>query len=262
MTQDVKDKLKKADENAGQPSTQMVTVNQFMAQTKVRSRFEEILGVKAAGFISSVVNTVNSSINLRAADPNSIIMAAVIAATLDLPIDKNLGFAYIIPYNSKDGYKAQFQMGYKGFIQLAMRTGQYKTINATEVYDGELVSQNRLTGEIEFDENKKVSEKVIGYAAYFRLLNGFEKCVYWPIEKIKSHGKRYSKSFDSPDGRWKLDFDAMALKTVLKHLLSKYGILSIEMIGAIKADQAVIKNEDLDDVEYVDGQDIIEIGGV
>lgn len=253
---DVKDKLKKADEHAGQPGTQLVTVNQLMAQTRIRSRFEEILGQKAAGYISSVINTVNSSPHLKTAEPNSVMMAAVVAATLDLPIDKNLGFAYIVPYSGK----AQFQLGYRGYIQLAMRTGQYKTINATEIYDGELVKHDRLTGEIEFDENQRASDKVIGYAAYFKLTNGFEKCIYWTIEKIKAHGKRYSKSFESPDGRWKLDFDAMALKTVLKMLLSKYGILSIEMIGAIKADQAVIKSENLDDVEYVDGVELLQEG--
>lgn len=247
---DLKDKLKDKAENPGTQLT--LTVKNLMSQDKYKKRFEEILGKKAAGFISSVINTVNSNTDLKTADPQTVLMSAIVAATLDLPIDKNLGFAYIVPYAGK----AQFQIGYKGFIQLAMRTSLYKTINATEVYEGELVSKNRLTGVIVFDESKKMSDKVIGYAAFFQLLNGFEKAYYMTIDQVTNHAKRYSKSFSKPEGRWQKDFNAMALKTVLKMLLSKYGILSIEMMGALKADQGIIKDEDLSEdssIEYVDG---------
>src|SRR5690606_12736048 len=125
----------------------------------------------AAGFTANLAVMVNNSAALSKCEPLSIISAAVVSASLDLPLDPNLGFAYVIPY----GEKAQFQIGYKGLIQLAQRSGQYKTINVSEVYDGELVSQNRMTGDYEFDESCRISDKIIGYSAYFRLLNGFEK---------------------------------------------------------------------------------------
>ena len=148
------------------------------------------------------------------------------AASLDLPINQNLGFAYIIPYKDE----AQFQMGYKGYIQLAMRTGQYQTINAAEVYEGEIVKQNRFTGEYEFGE--KTSDKIIGYIAYFKLVNGFEKYLYMSIEEMQAHAKKFSKNYKGGTDKWGLtDFHSMAIKTVLKRLISKYGILSIEMQG-------------------------------
>lgn len=232
----------------------------LLDSANVRGRFEKILGNKANGFISSVLNTVNSTPALQkvsSENPQSILRSAAVAAALDLPIDKNLGFAHIVPYKEE----AQFQMGYKGYIQLAMRTGQYKTINATEIYEGELVSRNRLTGEITFDESQKKSDKIIGYAAYFRLSNGFEKTLFMTIEELRAHGKRYSKSYNKEFSIWKQNENAMCLKTVLKLILSKYGILSIDMQTAIKADQAVVKSDDLDDgnaFDYVDGTDGVE----
>jgi recombination protein RecT len=171
---------------------------------------------------------------------------------LDLPIDKNLGFAWIVPYGSR----AQFQLGYKGFVQLALRTGQYKNINVIEVKEGQLKAFNPLTEELELDFNEKESEKVIGYAAYFKLSNGFEKTVYWSIEKVKAHAKRFSKTFNN--GPWKTDFDEMAKKTVLKNTLRRWGILSIEMQTAFKTDQAAIndfKNPQNPSVDYVDSPD-------
>lgn len=229
-----------------------VNLKSMLADVNVKKRFEDILGKKAAGFMSSMLTVTNSNDYLKTADPMTIISAGAIAAALDLPIDPNLGFAYIVPYSGK----AQFQMGYKGYIQLAMRTGQYKTINACEVYEGEIVKINRFTGEIEFGE--KTSDKIVGYMAYFRLLNGFEKYLYMTVEEIQKHGQKYSKSYGSTSGRWKQDFHAMAIKTVIKRLLSKYGILSIEMQTGLKADQAVIKQDDEgnDSFEYPDGMTI------
>jgi recombination protein RecT len=143
------------------------------------------------------VSLVSSKTNYRDVDPNSVIASAMIAATLDLPINPNLGFAYIIPYSKV----AQFQMGYKGYIQLALRSGQYKSINATEIHEGELISRNRITGEIIIDEDQKKSDKIIGYVSYFRLMNGFEKTLYMTVDEVTSHGKKYSKSYTSKDGR-------------------------------------------------------------
>lgn len=239
------------------------TVKGLMCRVDVKSRFEEILGKKAPGFISSVINVAKSP-SLADADPNSIMASAVVAATLDLPIDPNLGFSYIVPYKDKNkGKIAQFQMGYKGFIQLAMRSGQYKTINATAVFEHDIKRINRLTGEIEFNDNPEPSTKVVGYVAYFRLINGFEKALYMTREDLEKHGKRYSQSYKSKQdwvvkqSLWTTDFDSMATKTVLKLLLSKYGPMSIEMQTAIKSDQASFNKEvingDIDNnIEYPD----------
>jgi len=222
-----------------------------LSDVSIKKRFEEMLGKKAPGFISSIINVVNGNDLLAKADPQSIIMSAAVAATLDLPINPNLGFAYIVPYSGK----AQFQMGYKGFIQLAMRTGQYKTINACEIYEGELKSFKRLTGMVELDYAAKTSETVIGYVAYFAMINGFEKMWYMTKEQIEAHGKTYSKSFSNANGRWKKDFHSMALKTVLKLLLSKYGFLSIDMQKAVLSDQGIVSDFEGDKIEFPDNQE-------
>ena len=206
----------------------------LLNKDNVKKRFEEILGKKAAGFMSSIISATKANQKLRAANPNSVLSSAVVAATLDLPINQNLGFAHIVPY----GGEAQFQMGWKGFVQLAIRTNQYRSMNAAAVYEGELKSYNRITGEIEFDLDAKKSNKVIGYVAFFKLINGFEKYFYMTLEEVTAHGKRYSKSFSS--GNWQTNFEPMALKTVIKLLLSKWGILSIEMQTAMEADQAIV----------------------
>jgi recombination protein RecT len=180
----------------------------------------------------------------------TIISAAAVAASLDLPVNPSLGFAHIVPYkDNKEGRViAQFQLGWRGFNQLAMRSGQYKTMNVTQVYEGELIKYNRITGDMEFNLEGKTSDVVVGYVAYFKLLNGFEKYWYMTKEEAQKHGKRYSKSYES--GQWTKDFDAMAKKTVIKMLLSKFGILSIEMQKAIETDQAVIKEDGTP--EYID----------
>lgn len=208
----------------------------------IKKRFDEVLGKKAAGFISSLISVYNNDKLLQKANPTTIIAAGAMAATLDLPINPNLGFAYIIPYSGE----AQFQMGYKGYIQLAMRTGQYKTINACEVYEGEIESVNRFTGAFKFGE--RTGDEVIGYMAYFELINGFEKYVYMTIDEMVAHAKKYSKSYNGGTERWGIaDFHSMAIKTVLKRLISKYGILSIEMLNmsnALSYDGGVLKEEE------------------
>lgn len=234
-----------------------LTTKGYFTQSNVRSKFEELLGKRAPGFITSVLQSVASNDMLNKADPATVFHAAATAATLDLPINQNLGFAYIIPYNSKqkDGsfrVVAQFQMGYKGFIQLAQRSGQFKTISATPIYEGQLIEQNPLTG-FEFDFTV-TSKKVIGYAAYFELLNGFQKIMYMTTEELKGHGKKFSKSFNKGYGLWKDDFDSMATKTVLKLILSKFAPLSIEMTKAVISDQSVINDVETEDVTYIDNE--------
>jgi recombination protein RecT len=235
-----------------------VTIKGFFDRTDVRKKFEEMLGKRAPQFITSVLQIATQNQMLAKADPVSIYNSAAVAATLDLPLNANLGFAYIVPYNSKqkDGtYKvvAQFQMGYKGFIQLAQRSGQFQTISSCPVYEGQIVEQNPLKGFI-FDFTQKKSDIVIGYAAYFRLINGFEKTMYMTVEELKKHGTRYSQTFKSGYGLWKDDFDAMASKTVLKLLLSKFAPLSIDMQKAVVTDQAIVNDFEGEDVTYVDNQ--------
>jgi recombination protein RecT len=155
-------------------------------------------------------------------------------------------------------------MGYKGLIQLAQRSGQYKRLNVIEIYEGELISYNRLTEEIQLNLENKISDKIIGYVAYFQLLNGFEKTVYWSKQQVENHAKKYSKTYNKASGVWKLNFDAMAKKTVLKNMLSKWGILSIDLQRAIQTDQAVI-NKPIEDQTEITEDDLIYIdngGGV
>jgi recombination protein RecT len=230
-------------------------VKAFFEKDAVKRRFEELLGKRSSTFLASVLQAVMSNDMLKTADPNSVYQAAVMAATLNLPINNNMGFAYIIPFRDRDkGVLAQFQIGYKGFIQLAQRTGQYKTISASPIYDGQLVEENPLTG-FKFDFTKKESDKVIGYACYFSLINGFEKTLYMTIGDLEKHGKRFSQTFKKGFGLWKDDFDSMAQKTVIKLLISKFGPQSIEMQNAVLADQGIVKNSDTMDIDYVDNPD-------
>lgn len=238
--------------------TTLMTVKSLLNQDDLKQRFKEVLKDKSEKFVESIVSLVASNQNFDGCDPNSVIQSCLVAATLDLSINPNLGFAYVIPYNSKNGKRANFQIGYKSFVQLALRTGQYKTINATEVYEGELVKHDRLSGELILDESKQSSKKIIGYAAHFKLLNGFEKSLYMTVEELLEHGKKYSKSFNNPDALWKSNPHVMMLKTVLKTLLSKYGILSVELEKGIVADQSTpIQTEegivyDYDDTPEID----------
>ncbi|HZI26240.1 MAG TPA: recombinase RecT [Chryseolinea sp.] len=242
-------------------STQL-TVKNLFGKDEVRNKFQEMLGKRAPSFITSVLQIVASNALLTKADPHSVYHSAAVAATLDLPLNNNLGFAYIVPYNQK--YKdsngnwqskqvAQFQMGYKGFIQLAQRTGMYRTLSAAPIYEGQLISENPLTGFV-FDFTKKKSDTIIGYASYFQLLNGFEKTLYATVDELKKHGKRFSQTFKKDHGLWVDDFDSMALKTVIKANLSKWAPLSVDIQKAITFDQSVIKDVETQDVDYVDNQ--------
>jgi recombination protein RecT len=232
------------------PATQKKpdAISALLSQDVVKARFEQVLGKKAPGFMSSIISAVNSNSELKKADPMSVVAAAAVAASLDLPINPSLGFAHIVPYSGK----AQFQMGWRGFVQLGMRSGQYKTINVCPVHEGELVESNPFTGEMVFDEKKRTADKIIGYVAYFKLMNGFEKYLYMTEDQVTAHGKKYSKSYENKNSMWQKDSQPMKLKTVLKMLLSKFGILSIEMQNAVQYDQATIKTIDGGAYEYID----------
>lgn len=232
----------------------------------VMKQFENALAKSAPTFVASVIDLYNTDSNLQLCEPKAIVMEALKAAVLKLPINKALGYAYIIPFNNSVKIKNEkgqdvwtkvmtptFQMGYKGYVQLAMRTGQYKTLNADVVYEGELRKVNKLTGEIAFDGDK-TSDKIVGYFCYFELLNGFSKTLYMDVEQMAKHAKRYSKGLRQAvtvDGLkalantplsetnkvgWENNFHGMAVKTVIRNLLSKYGYLSIEMQDALQND--------------------------
>jgi len=212
---------------------------------EIKGRFNEILGAKAPQFMASITNAVANSTYLQNCEPQSIMSAAFIAASLDLPIDPNLGRAWIIPYGSK----AQFQIGYKGFVELAIRTGKYRDMNAVEVYADEILEYNPILGKLRFVDDfskctqreKGETDKIVGYYAYYELLTGFSKGLYMTKAQVINHANRYSMAYKKKkqDSPWYTNFDDMAKKTVLKLLLSKWAMLSIEMQKAITEDQKV-----------------------
>lgn len=226
----------------------------MLSKASVQKQFEQALGAKAGGFITSVLSLYSSDTQLAQCEAGQVIACCLKAAQLDLPIEKQLGFAYVIPFkNRKTGRKdPQLIMGYKGYIQLAMRSSQYLTINTDVVYKGELTKRDKLSGMVTLDGQKE-SDEVIGYFGYFKLLNGFEKLFYVSVEEMAEYAIRYSPSIGrgtKPEALialagkgatggsvgWFGDFDGMAKKTCLRQLLSKYGVLSIEMQSAILND--------------------------
>ena len=231
-------------------SDEKKTLSVILRNPQYADRFKEVLKDNAPQFISSLIQ-VGRSLG-DDCEPMSIVGSAMIAAALNLPIDKNLGFAWIVPYKSKGQKIAQFTMGYKGYVQLALRTGQYKRLNVCQVYEGELQGQDKLTGDLSIDPSKRTSDKVVGYASYMKLVSGFEHAEYWSIETVKAHATRYSQSFrggyDSP---WKTNFDQMAMKTVLSSHIRHWGPMTIEVAKAHNADSAVIKDIDAEP-DYVD----------
>lgn len=232
----------------------------ILAAQSVKEQFEAVLKENAGAFVASIIDLYNTDRTLQMCDPKNVVMEALKAASLKLPINKQLGFVWIVPY--RDGRTGQyiptFQLGYKGYIQLCMRTGAYKYINADVVYEGELVRHDKLTGEIEIDPEQRKSDKKIGYFAFIETLNGFRKTLYMSVEEVTKHAQQYSKSYGSKNSVWATDFDAMALKTCLRLLLSKYGIMSVEM------QQAYIQDVSPDIVEVADaaiteGEDVIDM---
>lgn len=245
--QTVKDQLAKRN---GSSSSPLSGIREMLSSAPIRKRFEEVMKDRAPQFMSSIINLVASDTTLQKSDPMSVISSCMVAATLDLPVDKNLGYAWIVPYFDKRSgkYIATFQIGYKGYVQLALRTGKYRSINVIDVHEGELVSWNPLTEELSIDFEAKKSDAVIGYAGYFELINGFRKAVYWTREQIEAHRQKYSKS----DFGWKNDYNAMARKTVIRNMLSKWGILSIEMQKAVSEDISK-ETEPTKDLEVIEG---------
>ena len=219
----------------------------MIGSKSVQERFEKMLGKKSAGFLSSLLTLVNNNNLLQKANPTSVLAAAATAASLDLPVNPSLGLAWIVPY----GNGAQFQLGYRGAIALAMRSGQMKSIVMTEVYEGECKCWNRFTETFEFGD--RVSDNIIGYYARFETVNGFVKATFWTKEEVLKHAKRFSKSFNR--GPWQSDFDAMAKKTVLLSIIKTYAPMSIEMQSAFESDEKVATvNETTGQEEFIDAE--------
>ena len=224
----------------------------------VRQKFEEMLGKRSSQFMTSITSVVSNNALLQKADVNSIIMGSAVAASMDLPLNANLGYAALVPFNSKDGCFAQLQVMVKGWTELFLRSGQCQSIICETVYEGQLVKKNKFTGEYVFDEDAKTSDKIVGFMSYFRLTNGFEKYEYMTIEEIKAHAQKFSQTFRRGSGIWKEHFEEMAKKTVLKRLITKWAPKSIEMQRMAMFDQAVVNGniEDIDNanVVYADNQ--------
>lgn len=230
-----------------QPPTKFEVLNSFLQKDSVQEQISNAVAENKDSFIASVIDLYTSDTYLQNCAPEQVVMQAMKAAVMKLPVIKALGFAYIVPFKSQGKFVPQLQIGYKGLIQLAMRTGQYRIINADVVYEGEYKKANKLTGE--FDLNgTKTSETVIGYFAHFEMLNGFAKTIYMTKAQVKAHGEKYSKSYNSDNSIWKTEFDKMALKTALRGLLSHWGYLSTEMMDAMTEEDKDVAEQVLNEV--------------
>lgn len=234
----------------------------FMTSGVVQKKVNEILGDEQSGkrFISSIISAVNTNPSLKECDNASILSGALLGESLNLSPSPQLGNYYLVPFNDKNrGKVATFQLGYKGYIQLAIRSGQYKKLNVVAIKEGELIKYDPLNEEIEVnlieDENEREKAQTIGYYAMFEYNNGFRKAMYWSKEKMEAHALKYSQGYKAKKGYtfWEKDFDGMAFKTMLRQLISKWGIMSIEMQQAYEGDMAYIKEDGTK--EYVDNED-------
>ena len=243
-------------------------VKSIVYSNDIQKRLSDMLDTRASAFTSSIINLVASNKDLQLCSSDTILKSAMVAASLNLSIDPNLGQAAIVPYNSKnsDTKVAQFQMMWRGFVQLAIRSGVYERLNATKVYADEVERYDPFTARLVTTPPDKWNQrrageddKVVGYYAYFKLNErggNFEMSIYMTKEDVENHAKKYSqayrsdKKYKSSKSIWTTDFDTMGEKTVLKRLLSRYGVLSVDMEKAIAYDQAVIKSEGADEVEF------------
>lgn len=256
-------------------ASQLVPMSKFLAQPSINGYIQNMLGSRSGAFITSLTQLATSSSQLKECDRNSLLSCALKATGMGLPFDSSLGKAYAVPYKGRDGYVAQFQLGYKGVVDLALRTGQYKHLNAMEVRKGEFKGRDE-SGDpvVEWaDEDERESLPIIGYMAYFELAGGFKKRIYWTVEKIENHAERYSQGYryekshgasqstaksGNKSSPWISNRDEMACKTVLKSLISKWGTMSIEYQTAAQYDQAVITTDfetGEETVDYVDNGD-------
>ena len=235
--------------------------NQMIVNPNTQQYLQNVLGERRGEFVNNLVALVANNRQLQECEPTTLMFAALKATALRLPLDPNLAQAHVIPYrnNKTRTVEAQFQMGWRGFVQLAIRSGQFSTINVTDIREGEMQGYDLITGEMQvkalpYRENLPI----VGYMAFFRLNNGFTKSLYMTAGEVEQHAKRYSQTYNSKteyirkSSKWTTDFDAMARKTVLKLLLSRFAPLSVDMQQAVQADQAVLHGEHK--FEYVDNE--------
>lgn len=246
-------------------TSNLAEFNAALRAEKTQAMVQISLRGKADEYFRNIASAVANNAELQKCDPVTLICGGLQAAQLQLPLGSGLGFAYLIPFknNKKKIYEAQFQLGYKGLIQLAIRSGLFAEINCGEVYEGELSDFNRIAGTFKLDGERK-SDKIVGYFAYFRLNNGdtpencFSKSLYMSADEVEKHAKRYSQTYSSQyestrnSSKWTTDFDAMARKTVLKLLLSRYAPMSVEIQKAVASDQAVVREDGV--LDYVDNE--------
>lgn len=237
----------------------------YLSNDKTKKYLESILGNRTGQFITSLTSLASSSKSLKNCDRNSLLACALKATSMNLPFDPNLGFAWCVPYKNT----ATFQVGVKGYIQLALRTGQYQSLNAREVREGEFAGRDFVGDPLInwLSEEERDDKKIIGFMARLQLINGFKKVIYWSVPEIEKHAERYSQSYrkykktgNTDDAIWASQFEKMAEKTVLKALISRYGIMSTDIQQAVKSDQSRI-NIDLDtgeeNIEYIDNPNLI-----
>lgn len=235
---------------------QKVTIQSLVHNEEFVSKAQDILQDGTPQFMASVLTLANSNKLLGECDPIKLYNCCLMAAALKLPFNQNLGQAYIVPFKGEP----QLQIGWKGFIQLAQRSGQFKRINCSDVREGEIVKRDRLTGEIEFDwldDAEREKKQVIGYVAYFELLNGYQQTLYMSKAEVEAHAKKYSQTYKQGFGVWKDNFDAMARKTLIKRILNQFAPLSVDMAKAMEYDQADANGrypDNTDHVEIIDAE--------
>lgn len=247
-----------------QKSSQKLGITAYLSNDAVKNQINNIVGGKnGPRFISAIVSAVNTNSQLSQCTNQSILSGALLGESLNLSPSPQLGQYYLVPFNDREkGKVAQFQLGYKGYIQLAIRSGQYKKLNVLAIKEGELIRFDPLNEEIEVklidDEEVREEAETVGYYAMFEYTNGFRKAIYWSKKKMEAHALKYSMGYRAKKGYtfWEKDFDGMAYKTMLRQLISKWGIMSIDMQTAIDADMAVI-NED-GTKSYVDNENIVD----
>jgi recombination protein RecT len=268
--------IKKQDTNL--PSVNKESVTGYLNSAKMQSYLSDVIGNNKDKFVTNLVSVTNQNKDLQKCTNMSLVSGAIVATTLNLSLNSSFGYAYLVPFkNGKlskdkgfDVHEAQFQIGYKGYIQLALRTGEYKRINAVPIYKSQFQGWDALTEDLKLNAFDNFdNDEIIGYVAYFRLTNGFEKTMFWSHDKMMKHADTYSNAFSSDsykklqDGKiperdtwkyssyWYKDFPGMALKTMLRQTLSKYGIMSEEMQKAYDYDQSVVQDNQ---PNYIDNQ--------
>jgi recombination protein RecT len=248
-----------ANEVAKKPQTGLQKFNAMLKDTRTQEYLTNVLGEKKQTFVSNMVALVSSNKALSECDSTTIMFSCLKATALSLPLDPSLGLAWVLPYkdNKNNTTVATFQLGAKAYIQLALRTAQYRKINVRDVREGEIVGEDFVSGEMQFKKLEKDRSKaqIVGYVAMFELINGFSKQLYMSVDELDAHAKRFSQTYRKGYGLWsdKEMRPAMMEKTILKRLLSKYGVLSVEMEQAIKSDSAVLGEND--SVRYIDNED-------